>query len=398
LALGVVLTMSAAALVRAAPVEQSAAAVVTSSSTRLIRVAFASPTNGVGLFETSTPADRTCAFFTRPTFDGGLRFAPAGHSIATTNCAATPPVDQIATGAVGDVFAFGPRLFVSDDDGTSWRAAPELGTIVAVATADASAWVLDASCNATENLSVPTCELTLVATSNAGRSWTIAPHQPPYRAVSELVVQYADLSTWFVHDGARTAYLAFPAAAQRAARATIVQTVHGRSLAVPTNGATFERTADGGMTWTTSSAPSFYGANSADLSVAADGALWLACPSEPGAGEQPKSIARSLDDGRSWMTSGPVCECGATAVGAPIGGYLGGLAAVSSTTVFFVGPRSSLTFSRDAMATWGTEPGFSGDAAGTSQVMFINTKDGWALDDAFGLWTTTDGGMRWIRR
>ena len=41
----------------------------------------------------------------------------------------------------------------------------------------------------------------------------------------------------------------------------------------------------------------------------------------------------------------PICEIGgrSATVGMPIGGYLGGLAALSADTAFFVGGRTSLT-------------------------------------------------------
>ena len=85
----------------------------------------------------------------------------------------------------------------------------------------------------------------------------------------------------------------------------------------------------------------------------------------------------------------------------PLGGYLGGLAALSPTTAFYVGGRSSLTYTRDAGRSWQVEPGFSGDASGTSEVSFVDASDGWALDEGFGahavLWRTRDRGTRWTR-
>jgi photosystem II stability/assembly factor-like uncharacterized protein len=85
----------------------------------------------------------------------------------------------------------------------------------------------------------------------------------------------------------------------------------------------------------------------------------------------------------------------------PLGGYLGGLAALSPTTAFYVGGRSSLTYTRDGGRSWHVEPDFSGDASGTSEVTFVNASDGWALDEGFGghpvLWRTRDGGTHWTR-
>ncbi len=384
---------------------QSNVAAATSTTTTLLRVAFASPSDGVGLFETShTPAigsTGTCAFFVRETSDGGSRFGAPGASIATTNCATTPPVSGIAMDGVGDVFAYGPGLFVSHDSGVSWGASTVMGPIVALVPTGRSIWAIRASCGAASNGSSPTCNLTLLASSNAGRSWGAVPHQPPMRSVAQIVVRDADLTTWLVRDGVRTAYLAFPAAAKRDT-ASKIATTDGGTIETPTGGGTIEKTTDGGTSWTTSQAPCLYGAFTADLARTPGGALWLACAFEPGAGEQEKSLARSLDGGESWASMAPICEIGTKCdVGMPIGGYLGGLAALSADTAFFVGGRTSLTATRDAGHLWSTEPGFSGQASGSSDVIFVNASDGWAIDEGFGgnsiLWRTVDGGAKWVR-
>jgi photosystem II stability/assembly factor-like uncharacterized protein len=85
----------------------------------------------------------------------------------------------------------------------------------------------------------------------------------------------------------------------------------------------------------------------------------------------------------------------------PLGGYLGGLAAISAASAFYVGDRSSLTVTNDGGHSWRPEPGFAGDASGTAEVTFVDAKDGWAIDEGFGghavLWRTRDGGARWHR-
>jgi photosystem II stability/assembly factor-like uncharacterized protein len=78
-----------------------------------------------------------------------------------------------------------------------------------------------------------------------------------------------------------------------------------------------------------------------------------------------------------------------------------GLAALSSSTAFYVGGRSSLTVTRNAGRSWTALPGFSGDASGTAEVTFIDLRDGWAIDEGFGghaeLWRTSDGGLHWAK-
>ena len=77
-----------------------------------------------------------------------------------------------------------------------------------------------------------------------------------------------------------------------------------------------------------------------------------------------KSLARSLDGGESWASMAPIAEIGNEGdVGMPIGGYLGGLAALSVDTAFFVGGRTSLTATRTP-GTCGARPGLLGPGIG----------------------------------
>ena len=65
--------------------------------------------------------------------------------------------------------------------------------------------------------------------------------------------------------------------------------------AAGSSAATVEQTLDGGGHWTTGKAPCVAGAFVIDYSVASTGAHWIACAGEPGAGEQEKRFARSLE-------------------------------------------------------------------------------------------------------
>ena len=306
---------------------QSNVAAATSTTTTLLRVAFASPSDGVGLFETShTPAigsTGTLSFFVRETSDGGSRFGIRERRLGRP----TPRrrLQSVASRWTGSETSSpdGPGLFVSHDSGVSWGASTVMGPIVALVPTGRSIWAIRASCGAASNGSSPTCNLTLLASSNAGRSWGAVPHQPPMRSVAQIVVRDADLTTWLVRDGVRTAYLAFPAAAKRDT-ASKIATTDGGTIEIPRVEGPSRRPRIGGTSWTTSQAPCLYGAFTADLARTPGGALWLACAFEPGAGEQEKSLARSLDGGESWASMAPICEIGTKCdVGMPIGGYLG---------------------------------------------------------------------------
>lgn len=219
--------------------------------------------------------------------------------------------------------------------------------------------------------------------ADGGRSWRAAAHQPPERRFPPaLAAAHPSDSTWLLRSSATAAAIVLPPAAGSSA-------------------ATIERTLDGGGHWTTGTAPCLAGAFGIDYSVAPTGARWIACAGEPSAGEQPKTFARSLDGGHTWRP-GPTCVIGTRCDdGVPLGGYLGGLAAISAEAAFYVGERSSLTATRDGGRSWTAEPGFSGDASGTAEVAFVGADDGWAIDEGFGghavLWRTRDGGRRWTR-
>jgi photosystem II stability/assembly factor-like uncharacterized protein len=355
--------------------------------TTLLRVAFTSASRGVGLFVHSTTPERgigngRCTYFARTTTNGGASFGRAGAAISTTSCASGYLVAGFAANGAGDVFAFGPGLYVSHNDGATWHTQTTPGTLLALTVIKQSVWALSDSCSAPSS-AVPTCRLTLIVSQDGGRNWTRAPNQPPERSFSS---DFSGPSTWLWREDAQRAVVIVPP----------------RVLSPSDRTVTLEQTFDGGARWISTSAPCSAGPLSVEFSIAADGARWLACAGEPAAGEQAKSFARSLDAGKAWIPGSSPCLIGTSCErGMPLGGYLGALAAVSPTTAFYVGGRSSLTYTHDGGRSWHIEPGFSGDASGTSEVTFVNASDGWALDEGYGghpvLWPTRDGGTRWTR-
>jgi hypothetical protein len=380
-------SVAAGVLLALVAVVATAAQPRTVTVTTLLRVAFTSPSRGMGLFVRSTIPEKgigngRCAFFTRATADDGAGFGVAGATIATTSCASGYLLAGVAADGAGDVFAYGPGLFVSHDGGASWRSQKMPGPLLALTAVGRSVWALSDSCSAPTSRA-PTCRLTLIVSTDGGRSWAQAPRQPPDRSFSS---EFSGPSTWLWREDAERAAVIVPP----------------RALSTSANTVMLEQTLDGGAHWSSTSAPCPAGPLSVEFSIAPDGARWLACAGEPGTGEQAKSFARSLDGGRTWLAGASPCLIGTTCHrGMPLGGYLGGLAALSPTTAFYVGGRSSLTYTRNSGRSWHVEPGFSGDASGTSEVTFVNASDGWALDEGFGghavLWRTRDGGTRWTR-
>jgi photosystem II stability/assembly factor-like uncharacterized protein len=379
--------LTVAGLVAAAAFAQSSAGIAARPHpvvvTTLLRVAFTSPSRGVGLFlrSVSQRSDRgRCLLSARTTVDGGTRFQTAGRPIFTAVCGSSYPVGQVASDDAGDLFAYAPGLIESQNDGRHWQRVRLGGTIMALATEGRSAWALRMTgCSHYPGV----CVLTLFVSTDAGRSWHAATNQPPRRRLAYAVAaSAASGSTWLLRSSATSATVVLPPSA-------------GSTAAI------LEQTSDAGRSWTAEKAPCSEGGGAIDYSVASSGAQWLACAGEPGAGEQQKSFAVSLNRGATWR-QGPSCTLATRCdKGMPINGSLGGLAATNASTAFYVGGRSSLTATRNGGRSWTAEPGFSGDASGTAEVTFAGAGDGWAIDLGVGghsvLWRTRDGGAHWTR-
>ena len=140
-----------------------------------------------------------------------------------------------------------------------------------------------------------------------------------------------------------------------------------------------------------------------ELSIAPDGSRWLACASEPSTGVQPKSLAVSDGAAKRWQVVARMCGLGTGCrERMPLFGYLDGLAALSATSAFYVGGRGSLAGTFDGGMKWRTWQRIGGQDAGTLQVTFFGSRDGWAVAQQPGehssLWRTHDGGRIWTDR
>jgi photosystem II stability/assembly factor-like uncharacterized protein len=351
------------------------------SSARLDAIAFASPRTGYGIF--TRQAGGRCQALAGRTADAGARFGSLAP-VTSWPCAGRPPASFPAADRHGDAFLYDPGLFVTLDGGRTWANGHQPGTVLAIATAGRSVWMLRADCPRHAGA----CPLRLLESANGGRTWAASPAQPPgatARAVGGGPAQEgAAGQTWLLRTGRSSGYvLSYPA----------------------DDAAPMWFTADAGATWSRRQVRCGpVGAMSATLAAAPDGSLLAVCAGQPGAGNQAKSAGRSTDGGRSWAVHTPcpparlICRRGMPLYS----GYLAQITAVSAGTGFLAGGRSSLLVTTDAGRHWQTVRPLIGDGSGgTSQVIFVNSRDGFVLGEGARtnemptIWRTTDGGTRW---
>jgi photosystem II stability/assembly factor-like uncharacterized protein len=235
------------------------------------------------------------------------------------------------------------------------------------------------------------CPLELFESSDGGRTWVSTPVPAAAVLNSGLPSEAALGQIWLARISLSSAYLVSDPATNEL----------GSPDDVP-----IWYTDDGGTSWTSRAFSCAMNAQSAVLGAAPDGTLLGVCASEPGAGSQGKSVARSTDGGVTWTTESvcpiasspkvPVC-----AGAALTNGYLGGLDVVSAQQAYLVGSRANLLVTKDGGATWQpVDPPTAGTAGGTSQVIFFNALDGVVLGDDDNneiptIWRTSDGGQQW---
>jgi photosystem II stability/assembly factor-like uncharacterized protein len=348
----------------------------------LVRIASFNQSRGYGLFVRQ--GSITCTMQVGSTDDGGAAFISL-TTVASSPCSQGYLVSNLAFDDHGDGFAYGSELFVTHDSGSSWAQMPEPGPVLSVEALGSSIWMAVSGCPLTAG-QVGQCPVRLLQSNDGGRTWRTA-NVPSGAEIS--VDSDGGGQTWLLRVSTNVAYLA---------------TVPALSAGASMRAAPLWYTADGGLTWDARSVPCGLGVWSVALSSAPDGTLFAVCASEPSAGIQLKSVLRSSDDGQTWTT---MLACGNTATGPPScadnplsAGYVDEIDAVSNSTVFLVGDRSSLMVSHNAGASWAPiQPLIGDDSGGTSQVTFFDQTDGVVVgngsDEALTIWTTTDGGTTW---
>jgi len=350
----------------------------------LERITFFNSRVGYGLFEEE--GSLTCEYLVAKTTDGGAHFEYL--SAATSwSCADNAPVMRLTFDTLGDGFLYGPKLFVTHHGGRTWKPDLQPGTVVAVSAVGRSIWLLEGECGAS---APPMCPLRLLESTDGGRSWSPASNQPPDAAATTgaLGLEPAQGQSWLVRATGGSAYL----------MSNPSPTQNGSSDVVP-----LWSTSDDGATWVSEEVPCGLDALSAVLSVVADGSLVVVCAGQPSAGFQPKSMSVSSDEGRTWSVQSS-CAGSLTSrcTSSPLSyGYLGDVAATSSTTAFVTGTRAELLTTHDGGARWEVHRNI-GDVNGSpAQVIFFGASHGVVLGrqntalSPVAIWHTSDGGSSW---
>lgn len=361
----------------------------TAPSKRIGAIAFFNSQNGYALFEVQNNSG--CQDLVGWTSDGGSSFGPL--TLATSwNCISNPPVRSLAFDDQGDGFLYGPELFVSHNHGKNWAASDQSGNVLAVQALGVSIWMVKSGCPAYTSTNSGSCPLELLESSDGGRTWVSMPVPAGALLNSRSGSEGALGQTWLVRISQSSAYLVSNPATNE----------QGSPDDVP-----IWYTDDGGTSWTSRPLPCSMVAQSAVLGAAPDGTLLGVCASEPGAGEQGKSVARSTDGGTTWTTES-VCPivsspsvplCTGTAL---THGYLASIDVVSAQQAYLVGSRANLLITNNGGATWQpVDPPTAGTGGGTSQVILFNALDGVVLGDDDNnneiptIWRTSDGGQQW---
>ncbi|HEX9030778.1 MAG TPA: hypothetical protein VF834_02955 [Streptosporangiaceae bacterium] len=295
-------------------------------------------------------------------------------------CSGTSPAGSLAFDSHGDGFLYGPRLFVTHDNGLTWHPSRQPGDVLAIAPLGSSVWMLRATCP--RGTGPSKCPLRLLTSANGGRTWQLAASQPPGTArgaSGQVISEPAAGQTWLVRTGRSAGYVL----------GSLDPNPNGHA-----NSAPMWFTSNAGASWSVRRVPCGLDAISAVLSAAPDGTLFGVCAGQPGAGFQLKSVARSTDGGRHWALASPR--------GVLDDGYLGAVSARSAVLAYVAGARSPLLITRNGGRNWSiVKAVMAGSDGGTMSVQFVSPSAGFVLGDDSAdndlptIWLTTDSGVRW---
>jgi Photosynthesis system II assembly factor YCF48 len=352
-----------------------------SSSLRLESVDFSSPSDGFGAFQWESLSGRTCKDYVGRTENGGATFSPLVH-VMSWDCANRDFDTELTSDGRGDLFLFGPQLYVSHNNALTWSAASHLGPILDVDAVGRSIWALRSICTSAEVARSTPCGASLLESTNGGRTWQLSPS--PWGSTNEIADDPATMQTYLVRLSQDTAYVMLSPS----------PLFSGKPSTTP-----LWFTTNGGRTWANREAPCHIGAWSAAFSVAPDGTLMTVCASQPSAGMQLKTVLESSNGGRSWTLKAGGSGTSFLEID---DGYLGSIDLLSKNKAFLVGGRSSLMETLDGGATWkAVQPHIGSTAGGTFQVTFFGGSDGLVLgnndndNERMTLWKTIDAGASW---
>ena len=302
------------------------------------------------------------------------------------NCENGSPANAVANDGSGDVFIYGPNLYVSHDGGKSFAADPQPGTVLGLAAIGTSVWLLEVGCVQGQ----PSCQLHLFLSNDGGRTFLEDGSLPTVLLPSGRLYQYSTAAPWLLRANANQGYVLVPPSI-------------GTSTAAEPQVERIYYTPDGGTDWSSSELSACAIASYVDVAVDPQGTLMAACAGQPGAGSQGKAILNSADHGATWTTSVDCLlvntVCGQSGFG---GGYVNSLAFPSPTTAFLGVERGQLLMSEDGGTSWHYAPGSAADAWDVSESAFFGSTG--YLFGSFGvgggpasIWTTSDLGQSWSR-
>lgn len=352
---------------------------VSSGPPQLVSIAFFDPTSGYGVFTTgSTPA---CSVDVAATSDGGAQFAPP-ISVAPCTTLRGP---RIAFDDHGDGFLYSSTtnvVYLTHDAGRTWSTDTEAGKVLSVEALGTSVWMLTVRCPVTRpSPTAATCRLTVRQSTNGGRAWHTSAFQPrtgpPFPGASAGPGELIRLSQTAAYVLGGPNNLG-----------------NGELSTVP-----LWYTDDGGTTWTSHALSCGMPAQSVFMSAAPTGTLYGACAGQPGLGNQMKAVVASTDGGANWYHPkgcNPTPRLAQSFRGWCVtgfgGGYVGGIVAVSSTTVFIYGDRLGIA----KVVGSGGAPEYS---TSVGDVIFFGPSVGVALglspEESTAVWHTYNGGRSW---
>lgn len=267
------------------------------------------------------------------------------------------------------------RIWRSTDSARTWVDKHVVGRVLEVAGRDRGAWAIVRPCGDAQ-----VCRLRLLSSFDEGQHWT---------AVTPPVGPRVD------HGSTLGALRLSFASAQFG-----IATMSGGTLAVTSNG---------GRTWTYRRSPCRDGQSIGG--AGSNMALWIGCASQPGAGNQAKTLYRSDDGGLSFDRVGPAYdrpehdraddprdENGQITTGLPGAGYLESLVVTDARSAYATLERAGLAYTHDGGLHWRLAPDLlQGDLTGYGPPTTTDRRTAWEPIHQAGIYRTTDAGRHWKR-
>jgi photosystem II stability/assembly factor-like uncharacterized protein len=301
----------------------------------------------------------------RATIDGGQTwsrvFSPSGQEQAWTHGAVSyhEPY-KICFANSNDGWIFDPGFLSTHDGGKTWTDESATIDVIALAAVGDTVWRIEHNC----------CSLHLSISSDDGHTWAEPPTQPALPATDAQLMRTSMSDAWI---------LALSPEWPRGVFTPVTkENQYGGILFV---------THDAGYTWKKYGAPDD---EFATLDALPDGTLWTLLSSIPSAGNQLKSVYRSVDDGQTWSEVAKSTRDGSLS----FQGYAYAFAAASDQAAWILTDNPGrLLQSSDGGYTWSNVPAFLGENHNSS-LMFIDSRSGW-FSSFNKVSRTTDGGASW---